>query len=183
MRQLVLLINVDAWFISSHVVYGRCRSKFLLSVSNDRAGLLTCSVSEQAFCFPLAAFRLSATFGCVDDRIHIEGIEVLAHIGVPDEERATAQRLRFNVTCWPIRPMPELNDEISRAVNYAAVCAELRQFVEPRRDKLIETLADAVGLHLLDKFEIRAVAVELRKYILPEVEFVSVQVTRERSQQ
>jgi 7,8-dihydroneopterin aldolase/epimerase/oxygenase len=151
-------------------------------VSNHRVGLRTSWATKEAFRFRLAAFRLSATFGCVDDRIHIEGIEVLAYVGVPDEERATAQRLRFNVTCWPIRPIPELKDEISRAVNYAAVCAELREFVEPRRDKLIETLADAVGLHLLGKFEIRAVAVEVRKYILPQVEFVSVKVTRQRSE-
>jgi dihydroneopterin aldolase len=79
--------------------------------------------------------------------------------------------------------MSELNDEIERAVNYAAVCAELRKFVEPRRDKLIETLANAVALHLLQRFEIRRVAVELRKYILPKVEFVSVRVTHERSEQ
>ena len=133
--------------------------------------------------FRLAGVSVSATLDFVDDRIHIEGIEVLAHIGVPEGERAAAQRLRFNVTYWPIHPMQELNDEIEQAVNYAAVCAELRKFVEQRRDKLIETLANAVGLHLLATFEIRRVAVELRKYILPEVEFVSVIVTRERSEQ
>jgi dihydroneopterin aldolase len=132
--------------------------------------------------FRLAGASVSATLNFVDDGIHIEGIEVFAHIGVPEEERAAPQRLRFNVTFWPLRPMQELNDEIERAVNYAAVCAELRKFVEQRRDKLIETLANAVGLHLLETFEIRRVAVELRKYILPKVEFVSVKVTRERSE-
>jgi dihydroneopterin aldolase len=133
--------------------------------------------------FRLAAASVSATLDFVDDRIHIEGIEVSARIGVPEEERAVAQRLGFSVTYWPIRPMPELDDEIERAVNYAAVCAELRKFVEQRRDKLIETLANAVALHLLQTFEIRRVAVELRKYILPKVEFVSVRVTHERSEQ
>jgi dihydroneopterin aldolase len=132
--------------------------------------------------FRLAGASVSATLNFVDDRIHIEGLEVLAHIGVPEEERAAAQRLRFNVTYWPIRPMQELNDEIERAVNYAAVCAEFEKFVEQRRDKLIETLANAVALHLLQTFEIRRVAIELRKYILPKVEFVSVMVTRERSE-
>jgi hypothetical protein len=32
---------------------------------------------------------------CVDDQIHIEQLEVFAHIGVPDEERSTPQRLTF----------------------------------------------------------------------------------------
>jgi dihydroneopterin aldolase len=45
---------------------------------------------------------------------------------------------------------------------------------------LIETLADAVANHLLRVFPIQRVTVELRKFILPEVEFVSVTVTRDR---
>jgi dihydroneopterin aldolase len=117
----------------------------------------------------------------VDDRIRIEKLDVFTHIGVPEAERAAAQRLSFFLTLWPARPMDETNDEIEGAVNYAAVCAEVKQFVSQRRDKLIETVAHAVAQHLLGAFEIRKITVELRKYILPEVEFVSVTVTRERS--
>lgn len=116
-----------------------------------------------------------------EDRIHIEQLEVFAQIGVPDEERASTQRLIFNLTFWPSRPVAELGDDIGRAVNYVAVCAETKRFVQARSDRLIETLADALANHLLDVFEIRRIAVELRKFILPEVEFVSVTVTRDRS--
>lgn len=131
--------------------------------------------------FSLAGAEVSARLGiCVDDRIQIEGLEVLARIGVPEEERAAPQRLRFNLTIWPSRPMPEMKDEIGEAVNYATVCSEVKNFVDGRRDKLIETLANALALHLLETFEIRRVTIELRKYILPQVEFVSVTVTRER---
>ena len=115
------------------------------------------------------------------DVIRIEQIEVLAHIGVPDDERAEPQRLTISILFWPNKSCAELNDNIARAVNYAAVCAEVKQFVGLRRDKLIETLANALAFHLLEVFEIRRVTVELRKYILPEVEFVSVTVTRERA--
>ena len=118
-----------------------------------------------------------------DSRIQIHQLELMAHIGVPDDERATAQRLTCNVTLWPVLPFAKLNDTIERAVNYAAVCAEVKGFVETRRDKLVETMADALAVHLLGRFEIRRVAVELRKYILPEVEFVSVTVTRDRSEE
>ena len=113
--------------------------------------------------------------------IRIEQIEVLAHIGVPDDERAEPQRLTIGILFWPNKSCAELNDNIARAVNYAAVCAEVKKFVGQRRDKLIETLANALAFHLLEVFEIRRVTVELRKYILPEVEFVSVTVTRERA--
>jgi 7,8-dihydroneopterin aldolase/epimerase/oxygenase len=117
----------------------------------------------------------------VNDSVHIAGLEIFAHVGVPDEERSVAQRLSFHLTFWPMRPFSEFNDEIGKAVDYANVCAEVKQFVEARRDKLIETLANALALHLLETFEIRKIAVELRKYVLPETEFVSVTVTRERS--
>lgn len=118
----------------------------------------------------------------MSDQIHIHELEVQVHIGVPEEERAKSQRLTFNLTLWPLRSLTELDEEIGRAVNYAAVCEAVKNFVDARRDRLIETLANALATHLLDLFEIRRVTVELRKYILPEVEFVSVTVTRERSE-
>ena len=116
------------------------------------------------------------------DSVRIEGLEVFAHVGVPDEERAAPQRVGLNLTFWPKRDASQLDDSIERAVNYATVCGEMKKFVEQRRDKLIETLADALARHLLASFEIRRVTVELRKYILPQVEFVSVTVTREQEE-
>jgi 7,8-dihydroneopterin aldolase/epimerase/oxygenase len=117
----------------------------------------------------------------VNDCIHIDQLEVFAHIGVPDEERASAQRLTFNITFWPTHNARELEDKIARTVNYSSVCAETKNFVRDRSDRLIETLADALASHLLEVFEIRRITIELRKFILPDVDFVSVTVTRDRS--
>jgi len=115
------------------------------------------------------------------DQIHLEQLEVFAHIGVPDDERSSPQRLLFNMTFWPKRQERALADDIGRTVDYAAVCAETRKFVQARADRLIETLADALANHLLEVFEIQRITIELRKFILPEVEFVSVTVTRAQS--
>jgi 7,8-dihydroneopterin aldolase/epimerase/oxygenase len=117
----------------------------------------------------------------LDDIIHIEQLRISASVGVPDMERASPQRLDLNITLWPNQSSRDLEDEISRTVNYAAVCAETRKFVQNRSDRLIETLAAALANHLLEAFEIRRVTVELRKFILPDVDFVSVTVTRDRS--
>ena len=115
------------------------------------------------------------------DAIRIEGLEIFANVGVPDDERSSPQRLIFNMTFWPKRQALELEDEIGRTVDYAAVCAETKNFVQARSDRLIETLADTLAIRLLEIFEIQRITIELRKFILPEVEFVSVTVTRERS--
>jgi dihydroneopterin aldolase len=116
----------------------------------------------------------------VDDQIHIEQLEVFAHIGVPDDERTAPQRLTFTLTLWPRDDFGKLNDQLAHTVDYSAVCKETKSFVGQRSDKLIETLADALAMHLLEVFDIRRITVELRKFILPDVEFVSVTVTRER---
>ena len=115
------------------------------------------------------------------DQIHIERLEILARVGVSDEERASAQRLIFNITFWPTRPAAGLEDEVTRTVDYAAVCAKTKRFVQARSDRLIETLADALAMRLLEVFAIEKITIELRKFVLPETEFVSVTVTRERS--
>ena len=113
-------------------------------------------------------------------QIHIHQLELMVRIGVPEEERQNPQRLTMSFTIWPMLGGAHLEDDISRTINYASVCAETRKFVQGRCDRLIETLADAVARHLLEIFEIRRITVELRKFILPEVEFVSVTVTRDR---
>ena len=116
------------------------------------------------------------------DCIHIEQLEVSTHIGVPDDERSARQRLTFSIALWPMYGAGDLDDQIAKTVNYADVCAETKKFVSEERDKLIETLANALALHLLEAFKIRRITVELRKFILPDVEFVSVTVTRDRSE-
>jgi len=115
------------------------------------------------------------------DAIRIEQLEVFARVGVPDDERSRPQRLTVSMTFWPVAQTNELGDDLGRTVDYAAVCTETKKFVDARSDRLIETLADALASHLLGAFEMRRITLELRKFILPNVEFVSVTVTRDRS--
>ena len=115
----------------------------------------------------------------MNDQIHIHQLEVFARIGFPDEERSSPQRLVINITFWPSADPAKLQDDISRAVDYAEVCAETRCFVQARSDRLIETLADALAIHSLEMFPIEKITIELRKYVLPGIDYVSVTVTRE----
>ena len=72
----------------------------------------------------------------------------------------------------------ELQDDISHAVNYSAVCVAAREFVRDRSDKLIETLATQLASHLLQNFPIKTVRIELRKFVLTDAQYASVTVTR-----
>ena len=116
-------------------------------------------------------------------RIHIRGLEIQARIGVTNEERSSPQRLLFNMTIWPRQTEAPLEDKIERTVDYAAVCDETKRFVQARSDRLVETLAEALATRLLELFAIDQIEIELRKFILPDVEYVSVTVTRTRAEQ
>jgi len=115
------------------------------------------------------------------DHIHIEELEISAHIGVPEEERANPQRLTVSITLWPNRDTRDLRDQIDRTVNYSAVAEAAKNFVRDQSVNLIETLADRLAMHLLGKFAVQKIMVELRKFVLPDAKHVSVTVTRSAS--
>jgi dihydroneopterin aldolase len=114
----------------------------------------------------------------VIDRIHIEQLEVHGRVGVPDSERAEPQRLSLNVTLWP--KIAELHDDIENTVNYSVVAERVKEFVRRHDYKLIETLAEKIAAHLLARFNLRKVEVEVRKFVLPDANYVSVTAVRER---
>ena len=116
-----------------------------------------------------------------DHQIHVEQLEIFARVGVPETEREKPQRLTVNITLWPRIQASDLHDDIRKTVNYSIVCEETKTFVQERSDSLIETLADGIATYLLKKFAIEKIIVELRKFVLPDADYVSVTVTRTAS--
>ena len=112
------------------------------------------------------------------DEIHIEQLEVLTRIGVPEEERVNPQRLTVNISLWPYEKTGDLADNIEQTVNYSAVAEETKNFVRDQSLNLIETLADRVAMHLLKTFAIQKVTIEVRKFALSDAKYVSATVTR-----
>ncbi len=115
-----------------------------------------------------------------EDAIHVEQLEVFAHVGVPDSERAAPQRITVTVTAWPNAGFRKIDDDIGSTVNYSAIARAVREVVDERRDKLIETLAENIAAALLKDFPIRRVRLELRKFVMPDAAYVSVSLTRDR---
>jgi len=115
------------------------------------------------------------------DQIHVEQLEIFARVGVPEKERATPQRLTVSITLWPKQDTGDLGDQIGRTVNYSAVAEEAKSFARDQSVNLIETLADGLAMHLLGKFAIQGIRVELRKFVLPDAKYASVTVTRTAS--
>jgi dihydroneopterin aldolase len=117
----------------------------------------------------------------LSDRIHIEQLEIFVHIGVPEKERSTQQRLTVSISFWPYHDQRDVADKIDNTVNYSLVAEETKNFVRDQSTNLIETLANRLATHLLKTFRIQKVTVELRKFPLKDAKHVSVTVTRTAS--
>jgi FolB domain-containing protein len=114
----------------------------------------------------------------VRDAILVSGLELSVFIGVPELERAEPQRLTANLVLFPAAPLKQLEDDLGRTVDYYALTRRVRQIAGERPRKLIETLAEEICACVLEEFAVRSLEVELRKYILPDTEYVAVRIAR-----
>jgi dihydroneopterin aldolase len=114
------------------------------------------------------------------DQIHIDRLAVSAHLGVPDEERATPQRLEISLT-FPVAGVSAAaaGDDLALTVNYYDVCETVRRVAAERPRRLIETLAEDLCAAVLAEFAVGSVRLEVRKFIIPETNFVSVRIERQ----
>ncbi len=112
------------------------------------------------------------------DFIRLAELELSTRIGVPDEERLHPQRLTLNLTLEI--DTRALNDSIENTVDYFVVARTLQKLARDRPRKLIETLAEEIATASLAFPGVKAVSVELRKYILPDTAYVAVGIRRER---
>ena len=81
------------------------------------------------------------------DTIEIRRLHVTTFIGVPDEERATAQTLWITVLMTSSQGFDGLADEISRTIDYYQISLEIEALAAARPRRLIETLATDIATH------------------------------------
>jgi FolB domain-containing protein len=111
--------------------------------------------------------------------IAVHGLEVSACVGVPDEERATPQRLLIDLSFAALSQPEKLHDDIELTVDYHAVSLRVAEVIADHPRKLIETLADEIAEELLSAFSLRWIEITIQKFILPQTEWVAVTIRRE----
>ncbi len=117
-----------------------------------------------------------------NDQIHVASLELPVRIGVTARERTFPQRLTVSLTLHPRHGFGGLEDRIERTINYSAVCQTLRELAAADRERcLIETFALEIAETVLARFDLcAAVDVDLRKYVLPDTDYVAVRLSRSR---
>jgi phosphoglycolate phosphatase len=123
--------------------------------------------------------QLLGTPGHEQDEVYeISDQKVSAHIGVPEEERAKAQTLAITVRFRTFGRFQDLNDDLSKTVDYSAVASEIYRFVSESKYSLIETLVSQLADHMVRKFPLAYLELELKKFVLPDSNHVSVRAVR-----
>ncbi len=112
--------------------------------------------------------------------IIIKGLQVDARVGVSDEERSNSQPLRIDAILTPVTEFSALADDIGRTVDYHAAARRISGLAASRPRRLIETLASEIAEALVGEFRAQRAEVEVRKFILPDTEYVAVRCVRDR---
>ena len=86
------------------------------------------------------------------DSVFIEGMRLLAHIGVTAEERDTPQVLRFDIELRADLRHAGESDDVNDTIDYGAVYAQVVNVVDSTPCALLEHLAAGIADVLLENF-------------------------------
>lgn len=107
------------------------------------------------------------------DCICLHGLSFECRIGVPEEERATPQRVQADVTIIPPCSFATMGDDLSRTIDYDALHKSLIALAQAEPTLLLETLAYKLADHCVQKWGASKATVTVHKFILPETRSVS----------
>ena len=114
-------------------------------------------------------------------KISIVDLEVFYCVGVSDEERAQPQRLLLTVDMGFDFTSAAMSDRLERTIDYYAVCQMLLKHGEGRSWKLLERLVSNLCDLILAEFKAQSVSISVKKFIIPEARYVSVQLAKSRT--
>jgi dihydroneopterin aldolase len=112
------------------------------------------------------------------DKIKITDLEVQYRVGVSDEERAQPQRLLLTIEMTLDFTAAIASDRVGKTIDYYAVAQFLLKFGEGRNWKLLERLAANLAEEILREFNPQTVAIEVKKFVIPQAKHVSVSLSR-----
>lgn len=119
----------------------------------------------------LGALRrlMEHTTSAPKETIKLHRLELSCRIGITEEERSAPQRLTANITLSVACPFADMQEDISRTIDYARLTYRLIELAGSKAYNLVETLADELATCCVREFHATTATVEVHKYILPEI--------------
>lgn len=112
------------------------------------------------------------------DRLLLRNILCHCRIGVTDAERGGLQKIEVDLELYADLAEAGKTGELRRTIDYREVCQTVRDLLETSPFSLIETAATRILDRVLEQFPTQRAVVRVRKFILPEVGYVEIQMER-----
>jgi dihydroneopterin aldolase len=114
------------------------------------------------------------------DRLALHDVICMTRIGVTEEERREPQRLAVDLELHADLERAGRSGELRDAIDYRAVCDAVRGHLEAGTFRLVETAARGILDLVLGRFPVARATVRVRKFVLPNVAHVEVEMQRGR---
>ncbi len=97
------------------------------------------------------------------DKIILYNCKFSCNIGVPDEERKSKQDIFIDLELFYNIKKSSSTDNIEDTINYSEVHKVVKDLVEKKEYKLIETMSEEIAEVILAKFKIEKIMVRIKK--------------------
>ncbi len=104
----------------------------------------------------------------------------MCRIGVTEEERRLPQKLEIDLDLYSDLEAAGRSGDVAQTIDYLDVTSEVRAHLESTAFHLIEAAARTILDRVLERFRVQRAAVRVRKFILPGVAHIEVEMERMR---
>ncbi|MBI3332116.1 dihydroneopterin aldolase [Candidatus Peregrinibacteria bacterium] len=111
------------------------------------------------------------------DILAISDLELWTHIGVPELERKTEQRLLISVEMQLNAKAAAASDDVKKSINYFDLSMDLKEIAKTER-KTIERFAEDAAAMIQKKYKPQSVTVTVKKFAVPGSDYVSISIVR-----
>jgi FolB domain-containing protein len=120
--------------------------------------------------------------GARADRLGVAALRCRCHIGVTEEERRERQKIEIDLELYADLEEAGRTADLTRTIDYRDLCDRVRVLLEEGRWHLVEAAAVAVLDLVLERWgpPVSRAVVRVRKYVLPDVAHVEVEMERWR---
>jgi dihydroneopterin aldolase len=115
------------------------------------------------------------------DRVSLSGIRCQCHIGVTAEERSARQRIEVDLDLFAALEEAGRTADLARTIDYRDVADQVRGLLEGRPWHLVEAAAVSILDLVFARWPpARRAVVRVRKYVLPDVAHIEIEMERTR---
>ena len=114
------------------------------------------------------------------DTLVIRDLVAECRIGVFEWEQAQPQKIWIDLELEIDAAKSAQQDNVDATIDYGKLVTAIRQLVQQKPYRLLETMAEEVAALILREFATPKVFVRVKKRALPGIDYAAVEITRKR---